>query len=359
LYGLEEIRIESSGNDQRFPFVWRNSRGLQEEFNKIFKEDFAGCRFPGWEDDGVPTTFRAILGLFNQDFFDERVQIYSQMDLIPKSDPLLETEEIRASGVTDTTLDVEAEDALLSMLDPASDDTCDDIFEDDEIDALLADIQTPIMPDAKLELNSAPTPIRKHPTESYSMEEGSLAAYYSRATSSDDFSIQEDGSIGKIPQLDGTFDDADIDIFAVPPPDYLDGSKNSYHENQSYIVRNDISSHNEPSHSQHKVTYTEPFFSKPADLPRNRNSTKKDNISSKSTKWEFHKAAPTSESVKKWKEINSRTNLLNRTTSFLEGPTQNSDKCIKRSQPASEKAQHKKNYLTLLSLEVHGKTLII
>jgi hypothetical protein len=348
LYGLEEIQIESSGNDQRFPFVWRNSRDLQEEFNKIFKGDFAGCRFPGWKDDGVPTTFRAILGLFNQDFFDERVQIYSQMDLITKSEPLLETEEIRASGVTDTTVDVEAEDALISMLDPTSDDTYDDLFQDDEIDALLADIQTPLIPDAKLELNSASTPIRKHPTESYSMGEGSLAAYYSRATSSDDFSIQEDALLGKIPQLDGNFDDSDLDICAVSTPDCLDGFKNSNIQN--------ITSHNDPTHSQSEITYTEPFFSNPADLPRNRNSTKKHIISSTSTKWEFHKAAPTSESVKKWKEINSRTNLLHRTTSFLEGPTQNSDKCMKRSQPVSEKAQHKKNYLTLLSLEVHGKT---
>lgn len=357
MYGLEEIQQESHENEQRFPFEWRNSQNLWREFTKNFKKNFENCGFSKWEDDGVPTTFQAILGLFNNDDIEERAQIFSQMDLLSKSDPLLQTEDIRASGVTENTTDLETENVLLSMLDPKSDDTSEGFYkDDDEIDALLAEIQTPMMTDFAKQLYSAATPTRKNTIDNNNLEQGSLAAYYSMASTPEDSVLDEQDANRHIPQLDGSYDeDLDLDLYDEFSEDHIMEPKNC-----NFINNASESSLKERSNvSEAEEIYVEPFFSKTSDLPRDLQDLSKSKDSGYDAgKWKYKKAPPSSEFVKEWRNRINRNNL-SRTTSFLEGPTQNSDKGIKRSQPESEKAQHKKNYLTLLSLEMHGKSLIL
>ena len=358
---MEDIKQDSQDDQRSVPFEWRNNNDLREEFNRILDgKSFEGFEFPGWVDDGVPTTFQAILGLWNEEYFERESLIYSQMDVTLNADPIVQTDEIRASGVSESMVDLETENALLSIMDNNSEDDSDDFINDDDIDALLAEIQTPLLLETKKELHSAQTPIRKFPIENSSLEEGSLAAYYSMTNMWDDSLIEEKDSGNYIPQLDGAYDEAvEIDVcdfsttFSKNSKPYK--SPQDLSKQTSTHLSKNVHPNESKLHFQTQVIYTEPFYSNPIDLPLNTHSLAADN--SNTTKWTLRKVPPPVDIVKAWKDRNSR-NVLGRTVSFLEGPTQNSDKGIKRSQPLSEKSQHKKNYLTLLGLEAHGNFVI-
>ena len=348
LHGLEQAQEDSQGSDRFDTFTWRNEQLLRDEFQRITQQNIGqSLTFPDWENDGIPTTFQAILGLWNDDSVQKDAIIYSQMDLHVKSQPVLQTEEIRASGAI---ADFETENALLSMLDfdDYSDDK-DEFFkeEDGDIDLILAEIQTPVLVNnIAEELYSPQTPIRKSPNQTRMLDKGSLSAYYNISNTSDDSSFEGSSSKYQISQLDGSVDeDLDAEDLDFPIVQIIDPKTIS----STFLVRDPSNCTDDES----EVIYTEPFFSNQNDLPKNINNHGLKNNLYKNSLWEFKNKPPSVDKLKIWKRTFTN-NTLKRNISFLEGPTQNSQKGIKRSQTLSEKVEHRKNYLTLLSLEVHG-----